>query len=113
MNTTDIARVCHAANREYCRLIGETPQPPWDEAPPWMRFSSFSGVEFRLANPEAPESAQHEQWMAEKINAWWRYGPIKDAEAKTHPCLVPYNELSEEQRCKDRLFIAIVNALKP
>lgn len=49
--------------------------------------------------------------MAEKIKDGWVYGDVKDPELKTHPCLVPYNELPVEQKTKDTLFINIVHAV--
>lgn len=49
--------------------------------------------------------------MEEKVNDGWVYGEVKDADKKTHPCIVPYNELPEFQKKKDHLFIAIVKAL--
>jgi hypothetical protein len=51
------------------------------------------------------------RWCAQKENDGWVYGPQKDAVAKTHPCLVPYEQLSADQRKKDRLFFAIVPAV--
>jgi len=53
----------------------------------------------------------HEEWMARRKAAGWRYGPEKDERLKTHPCLVPYSELDARQRQKDVLFLAIVSAL--
>ena len=35
----------------------------------------------------------------------------KDPEAKTHPCMVPYECLPWEQRVKDYLFISVSKAL--
>jgi hypothetical protein len=32
----------------------------------------------------------------------WRYGPERNDERKEHPCLVPYNELSESEKEYDR-----------
>lgn len=109
-----IAAVCHAANEEYCRNLGDFSQPSWDEAPDWQRSSAISGVQFHLANPEAGDSASHDNWMAQKIADGWVYGEVKDPEASppTHPCIVPFDELPPEQQGKDRLFRAIVHALK-
>jgi hypothetical protein len=56
-----------------------------------------------------PEQS-HESWWAEKQRTGWTYGPVKDAEKKTHPCCVPYAELPREQQRKDALFFAIVKA---
>jgi hypothetical protein len=54
----------------------------------------------------------HGQWMALKEIEGWTYGPIKDEQLKTHPCMVPYADLPEHQKVKDHLFSAIVDTLK-
>jgi voltage-gated potassium channel Kch len=47
--------------------------------------------------------AEHDRWMADLVADGWRHGPgPKDPVAKTHPSLVPWAELSEEERDKDR-----------
>lgn len=106
-----IARVCHEANRAYCATLGDTSQVAWEDAPEWQRASAVKGVEFNLANPDAPPSASHDSWLEEKRATGWKYGPVKDAEKKEHPCFVPYDELPEDQRRKDHLFKAVVAAL--
>lgn len=112
MTVTDIARVCHEANRAYCLSLGDGSQPAWDDAPTWQRQSAIAGVEFHLANPNAGPSASHEEWLRVKAADGWVYGPVKDPVAKVHPCFVPYDELPAEQRRKDVLFIAVVRALE-
>jgi hypothetical protein len=112
MTIEDIARVCHSVNRSLCRSFGDDSQLPWEQAAQWQRDSSMKGVAFRLANPHADESAQHEAWMADKLAAGWEYGPAKDAAAKTHPCLVPFEQLPAEQKAKDLLFCAVVDSLR-
>jgi len=76
-----------------------------------QRESAIQGVEFALANPDAPDSALRDAWSADKVRDGWRYGPVKDAQAKTHPRLVPFDQLPAHQQAKDRLFRAIVRAL--
>jgi RyR domain-containing protein len=111
LQVSDIARVCHESNRAYCLALGDASQKPWDDAPEWQRASAIKGVEFHLANPEAGDSASHDSWLAEKKANGWAYGPVKDEEAKTHPCYVPFDELPVEQQRKDTLFRSIVHAL--
>lgn len=112
MNTEQIAKVCHEANKAYCDGIGDNSQKHWDEAEQWQRDSAVKGVEYRLNNSDAPQSAQHEAWMQDKINDGWAYGEIKNADMKTHPCIVPYDQLPEDQKKKDALFQGVVDALK-
>jgi hypothetical protein len=109
----EIAQVCHAANAAYCATMGDFSQPAWADAPEWQRASAINGVRFHLDHPHAGDAASHENWMAEKIALGWRFGPVKDPDVKTHPCLLPFGALPETQQKKDRLFRMIVHALKP
>jgi hypothetical protein len=113
MTIKAIAAVCHEANRALCAGLGDFSQQPWPMAPEWQAQSAVTGVEFNLANPDAPASASHDSWLAEKERDGWKYGAVKDAEKKEHPCYVPYEELPKEQQAKDHLFKAIVAALAP
>ena len=55
-----------------------------------------------LALSEEIAKNTHEVWAAGRIADGWQYGPVRDDEKKTHPCLIPYEELSEEERDYDR-----------
>jgi hypothetical protein len=112
MKVEEIAVVCHEANKVFCELHGDSSQKVWGEAADWQRSSAIKGVEFAIANPDAPASAQHDSWMKQKLEEGWVYGEVKDADKKTHPCIVPFEQLPEFQQKKDHLFKAIVNALK-
>lgn len=111
LSTHEIARVCHQVNRAYCEALGDDSQPIWDAAPEWQRDSVVNGVVFVANNPNVGPAAAHESWLAQKEADGWVYGEVKDAEAKTHPCCVSYDELPVEQRAKDHIFRAIVLAL--
>lgn len=103
-----IAKIAHEVNRVWCAYNGDTSQPPWEDAPDWQTDSAMNGVRFHRRNPGAPDSASHDNWMAEKIADGWVYGEVKDPAAKTHPCIVPFDQLPPEQQFKDRLFATIV-----
>ena len=66
---------------------------------------------FHLSNPGAGPEASHESWLEQKVSEGWVYGIEKDTEKKTHPCMVPFEQLSQEQKAKDYIFRAVVHAL--
>lgn len=108
----DVARVCHEANRGMCAALGDESQLPWDEAPDWQRESCIAGVRAIWENCELTPMQLHEQWAERKRAEGWVYGDVKDAEAKTHPCLVDdYYQLPVEQRAKDNIFRAVALAM--
>lgn len=107
----DAAMVAHEANRAYCLTVGDSSQSDWKSAPGWQRDSAIAGAAAIAANPATTPEQSHEGWTAQKVADGWVYGPVKDAEKKTHPCLVPYDELPAFQRVKDALFGAAVRAV--
>lgn len=113
MTIVQIAQVAHEINKAYCESIGDMSQPSWEDAPDWQRASAIHGVDFHLNNPDATPSASHESWFKQKEQDGWKYGPIKDADKKEHPCFVPYDQLPTEQKSKDYLFRQICHSLKP
>src|SRR5699024_9382350 len=104
------AWVCHEANRAFQRVT-EDPviSPPWEDASQEQKNSILEGVRQVLGGASAPE--MHQSWCEHKTARGWRYGPVKDEEAHTHPCLVPYPQLPASQRAKDHLIRAIVHTL--
>jgi hypothetical protein len=112
-HVNNAASVAHAANRQYCRAIGDMSQPDWGEAPYWQVESARNGIRFAWEHPEATPEDSHASWLAEKLREGWKHGPVKDTAKKEHPCIVPYDQLPEEQKMKDKIFVAIARVMKP
>jgi hypothetical protein len=105
------AKAAHEVNRGYCAALGDDSQPPWSDAPDWQKDSARNGVRAAL-NPDQTPEMSHQGWMAQKEAEGWVFGEVKDPEKKTHPCMVPYDQLPESQRAKDSIFINVVRQTK-
>ena len=44
----------------------------------------------------------HEIWARGRVAEGWTYGPARDDEKKTTPCLVPYDQLTDSEKQYDR-----------
>jgi hypothetical protein len=113
MKIDDIAKICHETNRAYREVIGETTQPHWESAPDWLREATIEGVIFLLENPGASAERTHENWLRRKEKEGWKYGIVSNAEKKEHPTILPYSMLTDSERRKDALFVAVVHACVP
>ena len=77
-----------------------------------MKHTAYSPSPLDTSNISVPESLLelteslaknvHEVWAAGRIAAGWKYGPVRDELKKEHPCLIPYEELTEEEKSHDR-----------
>lgn len=44
----------------------------------------------------------HEVWARNRIAQGWTLGNVRNDELKQHPCLIPYDELTEDEKHFDR-----------
>lgn len=69
--------------------------------------SLLDGVQWREEHPEATEADNHINWMIKKQEQGWKYGSKKDFNKKEHPDLVPYDQLPEIEKRKDKADLII------
>lgn len=60
---------------------------------------------------ETMAKMEHERWAWEKRLKGFSYGKTRNDALKKHPCLVPYHELPELEKEKDRILVKIYPAL--
>jgi hypothetical protein len=53
-------------------------------------------------NMERLAEAEHDGWMEQRRRDGWRYAETRDDSRKLHPAMVPYAELPEREKGKDR-----------
>lgn len=106
-----IARTVHAALGEWAAAHGQADIPAWNMAPDWMRASTRESVQYVLTHPASDGRAQHDQWVRQKQAEGWQHGSVKDSAARTHPMMVPYDDLPDWERRKDLIINALVRAL--
>jgi hypothetical protein len=49
----------------------------------------------------------HDDWVRAYEEMGWTWGEVRDPEAKTHPDMVPFDQLDPRERDKDAVFIAL------
>lgn len=120
----EIARVCHEVNRAVRMFLREADpgssvnKPghsdlPWNQISDETKASACVGVEAILSGQTETPEQSHDRWREFKESNGWTLGPVLDHEKKTHPNLVPYDELPGDEQIKDTVFFGIVRAMAP
>jgi hypothetical protein len=81
------------------RLFGYRIQPNDDQG----ALSTFSDTEL-----EQLAQLEHRRWMEQRLESGWTFGPKTDPARKVHASLIVWDELSEEEREKDREMIRCI-----
>lgn len=91
-------------NRQQANRIHRLLTAAGYEISPFQEWSA-SGFAFQPEEVERMARSEHEQWRRAKEADGWRCGPVRDGKARTHPDLVPWEELPEEERAKNVAFV--------
>lgn len=55
--------------------------------------------------------AEHGRWVAERLLAGWRWGAVRDSQAKTSPSLIRWADLPDDTRDRDRQAVRNIPSL--
>lgn len=70
--------------------------------------SLCAGTEALLINLDITPEENHNIWMQYKANSGYVYGDTLDVERKTHPSMVPFEQLTDVEKHKDEMDILMV-----
>lgn len=114
----EFAEIVHEVNRLVQKAVikhtGFTRVPvsvPWAELSGVTRVSLAGALEnVRASGVYRPEDS-HRLWCEDKWSEGWSYGPTLDVGARTHPNLMPWDNLPPLERAKDKIVLALIGAL--
>lgn len=112
MKPLNIAVACHTILSSLTVAFGGEHYLSWDDSSQEFRDASIHYVEKLLAEPEATPEKLHAAWSESMLASGWEFGEDYNLEAKLHPNLVEYSELSDLQKAKDHALAALVNHLR-
>ena len=91
----------------YYKQYGGT---PWEKLDCFKRYSNVSSSDYMCTvnrllekgvSVESIAELEHIRWCRYHYIYNWKYGVETDSSKRTHNCLIPFSELSEEEKIKD------------
>lgn len=110
MNDNLLAEIMHLGWVGFQIAAGQ----PYNEIPTEDQLKSLrDAIENRRGKSKLSPAEEHDNWMRFKLSDGWKYGNVKDVIAKTHPDILPFEELPEIEQRKDINSIIIYkNAIR-
>lgn len=102
------AILMHETYRTYQRKKGATEVPTWSDLPKEEQEETRESVRILVSDPDMTGENFHALWVKNRIDRGWAYGPVYNAENKTHPLMCPYEEVSPTARSRGDVFLAMV-----
>lgn len=100
--------VYEAARLEAIASLRPIVPEPWEHRDEAFR-KQFRDTIARICTEgyETTPESEHDSWWKAYARMGWKYGAVRDTVLKTHPDMVPFNELPLLERQKDVIFLDI------
>lgn len=99
----------YETTRLQAQAVGAPVVPePWSTRDNTFRVQ-FLGIMDHMCGPDRFRSAEeaHDSWVRDYQLMGYTYGAVRDHDAKTHPDMVPFDQLGWKERIKDAVWIAL------
>lgn len=107
LDDEDLARICHEAHLALrIGLNASADDMHFDALPQWRKDMVTRQV--RLFREGKGPREVHQAWIETMTAQGWRYGTSRNLIQKTHPDMVPYDQLPVEEKAKVRQAYRIV-----
>lgn len=113
-NFSKISEYIYAATRKEAdwserRIVPEK----WEDRDDRFKIQFVDIITRYMEEPNLPSPEEaHNSWMKSYLEMGWKYGKERNAILKTHPDLVPYNDLPLDEKEKDAIFLSFVWIVK-
>ena len=105
-----IAAVAHNVLRVHNKAIGRM-GISWLDLPHFERDCLRGSVIYAMTNRGASAEQLQQAWCIERMADGWTYGTAFDLDAKQHPALLPFGELSAHDRRGYEMLLLIVRGM--
>jgi hypothetical protein len=110
LTARQIAEMIHSVTSKIPRMDGSIVNS-WHELTEEEQNLAENAVKKLYSEPLQTAEEHHELWMYLKLSDGWKLGDF-DAENKTHPCLIQFNDLPPSEICKDMIWQNLIETFK-
>ena len=107
----NLAELAYETCASWSLIAGDNPGPHWEQLDETQKQGIIDGVRFVVEKPFTSIADQHDNWRAWMAGRGWTHGDTKTEPAKTHPNMVPFDELPWAQQRKANLFRHVIHAI--
>jgi len=113
-NIERIAEILYEATRREAEWSQRSIVPEaWNDRDDAFRKQFVQVIQNYLTMDKLPTPEEaHDSWVKAYTDMGWVYGPERDPVKKTHPDMVPFDQLPKDERDKDAIFLALIYAVR-
>lgn len=105
-----LAEACHEAVKIVSEQILSEDKKEWKLISSEDKSRLINAIRRTIDEKITDPAVAHGNWIVDMEKDGWKQGEEFSNENKTHPCMVPYDQLPTGQQTKDYIYLSI---LKP